>query len=102
MFDQAYRAWGAEDVDLAYRLHRAGARFVLNRQASSIHHPHPKSYVENMRSAAGNYRYFAAKYGTPIAELVVDNHFFVINDIIRDRELPACADYLAGRVQPSA
>lgn len=32
---------------------------------------------------------------TPITALVVDNHFFVINDIIRDQHLPACADYLA-------
>jgi glycosyltransferase involved in cell wall biosynthesis len=97
MFDTAYRSWGAEDVDLSYRLHRAGARFVLNREASSIHHPHPKSYEANMSAVAGNYRYFAAKYGTPIAQLVVDNHFFVINDIIRERGLPSCEEYLASQ-----
>jgi SET family sugar efflux transporter-like MFS transporter len=86
-FDEEYRSWGVEDVDLSYRLHRAGARFVLNRDACAIHVPHPKSYEANMASAAGNYRYFAAKYDTPVTDLLVDNHFFVINDIIRDRGL---------------
>lgn len=94
-FDEAYRAWGAEDVDLAYRLHRAGDRFVLNRDAAAIHVPHPKSYADNMRSAAANYRYFAEKYDTPVTRLVPDQHFFLINDLIRDRELPSCAAYLA-------
>jgi glycosyltransferase involved in cell wall biosynthesis len=87
MFDEWYRSWGAEDVDLSYRLHHDGARFLVNRRASSIHCPHPKSYQENMDAVAGNYRYFAGKYGTPVAQLVVGNHFHVINDIIRERGL---------------
>jgi glycosyltransferase involved in cell wall biosynthesis/predicted MFS family arabinose efflux permease len=100
LYDEAFRCWGGEDVDLNYRLHRRGVRFVLCREASSIHVPHPKSYTENMRSVASNYRYFAAKYGTPITQLVVDNHFFIINDIIREQNLPDCADYLAARSEP--
>jgi len=48
-----------------------------------------------MRSAAANYRYFAEKYDTPITALVPDNHFFVINDMIREQRLPACAEHLA-------
>lgn len=86
-FDEAYRSWGAEDVDLGYRLHTAGARFVLRRDATAIHVPHPKSYQDNMRSAADNYAYFAAKYETPVARLVVDNHFHEIEDILRSRGL---------------
>lgn len=94
-FDENYRQWGAEDVDLGYRLHRAGCRFTVNRDACAIHAPHPKSYTDNMRSAAANYRYFAEKYDTPITALVPGNHFFAINDIIREQGLPSCERYLA-------
>ncbi len=94
MFDEAFRSWGGEDIDLAYRLHRDGAYFILNRAAESIHHPHPKSYQQNMATVASNYRYFAKKYGTPITALIPDNHFLPINEMIRTRGLPSCEDYL--------
>lgn len=86
-FDEWYRAWGAEDVDLGYRLHTAGARFVLCRDAASLHVPHEKSYSGNMAAAAANYRYFADKFDTPVAHLVPDNHFEEIEDILRSRGL---------------
>lgn len=86
-FDEAYRSWGAEDVDLGYRLRTAGARFVLRRDAAALHVPHPKSYEDNMRSAALNYRYFADKYDTPVAHLVPDTHFHEIEDVLRSRGL---------------
>ncbi|GGZ24946.1 glycosyltransferase [Streptomyces poonensis] len=86
-YDEAYRSWGAEDVDLSYRLRTAGARFVLRRDAAALHVPHAKSYEDNMRSAAHNYAYFAAKYDTPVAHLVPDNHFHEIEDILRSRGL---------------
>ena len=104
-FDENYRGWGGEDVDLAYRLHRSGARFVLNRAAAGIHAPHPKSFRENLRSITNNYRYFTEKFDTPITRLVTpDVSFFRINDMIRDRSLPSCEDYLASRdsQEPSA
>jgi hypothetical protein len=63
----------------------------------SIHYPHEKSYEKNMKSAVGNYRYFAAKYNTPHTSLVVGNHFWVINDIIREQSLPSCEEYLRSR-----
>ncbi|MGC9669687.1 glycosyltransferase [Planosporangium sp. 12N6] len=94
MFDEAYRSWGGEDVDLAYRLHRGGARFLLSRDAAAVHCPHPK---EDTRSAKANHRYFAAKYDTPITRLRPDHDIFLIEQVIRDRGLPSCAEYLAAR-----
>jgi glycosyltransferase involved in cell wall biosynthesis len=91
MFDEAFRSWGAEDLDLGYRLHRDGARVILNRRASALHMPHRKDFDANVRSAAGNYRYMAKKYGTPIVELLAatpPEQFVELNNIIRDRGLP--------------
>lgn len=95
MFDEAFRSWGGEDTDLAYRLFLDGARFVLNRQAAAIHVPHDKSFANNMHDAAANVRYMAAKYGTPVIQLLTEEPaipFFEMNDVIVERGLPNCAD----------
>jgi glycosyltransferase involved in cell wall biosynthesis len=98
MCDEAFRQWGAEDLDLAYRLHRDGARFAVNRAASSIHYPHDKDHTDNAKSAQHNYRYMARKYRTPITRLlteVPEINFGTLNEVIRERGLPSCADYVA-------
>ncbi|MEO3796312.1 glycosyltransferase [Nonomuraea sp. B10E15] len=99
-FDEAFRTWGGEDIDLAYRLHRDGARFVVNRQASSIHYPHEKKADDNIASCALNYRYIADKYGTPLTRLLLPLptiNPFNLNDVARFLDVPSCADYLAGK-----
>ncbi|GAA0401990.1 glycosyl transferase [Acrocarpospora corrugata] len=101
-FDEDFVAWGGEDIDLGYRLHRDGAHFILNRDASAIHCPHPKTEEGNNADADANYRRMAAKYGTPITRLLLsipDVHFFNLNDIITLRGMPACADYLAANAR---
>ncbi len=100
MFDEAFRTWGSEDVDLAYRLHRDGARVVLARDAAAIHAPHHKSFEENMRDAAVNQRYMAAKYDTPLIRMLAEDPpvmFFDFNDVAVERGLPTCAEYRAGQ-----
>jgi glycosyltransferase involved in cell wall biosynthesis len=95
-FDEMFRRWGAEDIDLGYRLHRDGARFMVNRLASGLHYPHDKVYEELADAALENYQYIARKYGTPITNLldaVPTPGFIEINDVIRDRRLPSCAEY---------
>ncbi len=98
MYDEEFRQWGGEDLDLAYRLHRDGARFGVSREASSIHYPHDKDHGDNSRSAHENYRYIAEKYRTPITRLLTEApaiRFSAFNDVIAERGLPSCADYLA-------
>jgi glycosyltransferase involved in cell wall biosynthesis len=82
MFDEAYRSWGAEDIDLGYRLHRAGARFVLSREAASLHWPHPKDRAANTASLMDNYAYFRLTYDDPAVRLVGRVPLFEINDLL--------------------
>jgi GT2 family glycosyltransferase len=103
-FDEQFRSWGGEDIDLGYRLHLAGARFVLNRAASSIHYPHGANFAHNMDAARANHRYMVAKYGTPVAKLLpllggaLNYHTF--NDVILARGLPDCREYLRAAGRP--
>jgi glycosyltransferase involved in cell wall biosynthesis len=95
MFDEAFQGWGGEDADLGYRLHRAGAYFMLNRDAAALHIPHER---ESKQGEGNNYEYMADKYGTPIMALMREFesmvvHPFNINDTIKERGLPSCNDY---------
>lgn len=96
MYDEELRQWGGEDLDLAYRLHRDGARFAVDRAASAIHYPHEKDQGANTRSALENYRYIAEKYRTPITRMLVEEpriRFADFNEVIAERGLPRCADH---------
>ena len=98
----------AEGLDAYLRTHQQAAQpvaaigyvYCFNEDNEDGDVPHPKSHLTNMKSVAANYQYFAAKYGTPITRLVIDHHVFAINDVIREKNLPDCADYLAGRSGP--
>jgi GT2 family glycosyltransferase len=100
-FDEAFRSWGGEDIDLGYRLRLDGAGFVLNRSASAVHWPHPKIFYEPGTAAASNanYRYMARKYNTPITRLLrfFDRKItpFNLNDLVEELGLPDCLDFLA-------
>jgi glycosyltransferase involved in cell wall biosynthesis len=97
-FDEQFRSWGGEDIDLGYRLYRDGVRFVLDRSASSIHYPHSKSSAHNFAQARANYRYLASKYDTPITRLAARLggavNAYTFNDAITINGLPDCAEYL--------
>lgn len=42
-FDEKFEGWGAEDIDLAYRLYVHGLSFRVNPEAMTIHLPHEES-----------------------------------------------------------
>lgn len=97
-FDEQIRSWGGEDLELGYRLHLDGVRFVLNRSASSIHYPHGSSLAVRMSGARAVHRYVAQKHGTPVMRLLPmlggALNFLTFNDVVLARGLPECREYL--------
>ncbi|MDG4792830.1 glycosyltransferase [Micromonospora sp. WMMD1082] len=91
LFDETFRTLGGEDLDLGYRLHCDGARFVLDRAARSVHYPHPKDFSQNLTDATINYQHMNAKYRSPVMPLLLATptiHPFNINDVIAVLDLP--------------
>jgi glycosyltransferase involved in cell wall biosynthesis len=68
-YDENYRSYGVEDVDLGYRLFRRGVPFALARDGWTIELPHQRDLRAERLSVLRNARYFLHKYGGPTAEL---------------------------------
>lgn len=52
LFDERFTGYGYEDLDLGYRLHLLGRRFVSDRSTMAYHQPHPDSPA---KSAEGSW-----------------------------------------------
>ena len=52
-FDERFQGWGEEDGELAYRLDRAGARFVLEKKAYGWHQYNPNPVSHRLQKAQG-------------------------------------------------
>jgi len=67
-FDENFTKWGYEDNELGYRLWKKGAKFVFNKDAAAIHHPHFRHlFVQDRFSEMG--RYFLKKH--PVYEVEI-------------------------------
>ncbi|MCR8645165.1 glycosyltransferase [Paenibacillus sp. N1-5-1-14] len=84
-FDEKYASWGVEDVDVGYALFLKNVRFVLRREALTIHFPHEKDEHENKKNSQENRSYFHAKYQTPETELLITTRCLDMNDVLLQR-----------------
>ncbi len=70
LFDENFKGWGFEDIELGYRLHRLGLNFVFNLEAWCLHYPHPrvpfeKRNIQNQNNWLKTYN----KYLDPALEI---------------------------------
>jgi glycosyltransferase involved in cell wall biosynthesis len=80
IFDVAFDSrWGIEDIELGYRLYLSGARFVVDRNASSIHCPHPGNTVQKLQEESINKAYFNSKYRTQETAALLKNTTVTLN-----------------------
>ena len=63
-WDPSFVGWGEEDIELAYRLYLAGARFVYPhpRMVSAYHLDHSVDWSENFPALLSNIRRFRNKF----------------------------------------
>lgn len=92
-------------LELGYRLHQAGAAFVLGRQAVGVRTAEPRRSVHEPRRADADRMRIAEKYDTPITRLLplfpyLD--FATMNDLIGELSLPDCASYRELRARRDA
>jgi validoxylamine A glucosyltransferase len=71
-FDEDFRSWGLEDVDLGYRLARHGAGFHLSLDAWAVEMPHERDDVANAQSLFSNALMFMDKhqFAEPALEVI--------------------------------
>jgi glycosyltransferase involved in cell wall biosynthesis len=73
-FDEMFRSWGVEDVELGYRLYRNGATMVLSREAWTIEMPAQRSVKALLYGLMRNGRLFLDKFREPDIELLADGY----------------------------
>ncbi|MFC6087707.1 glycosyltransferase [Saccharothrix lopnurensis] len=69
-FDEGFRSWGGEDLELAFRLFRHGVGFAVSRDAWAVEAPHPKDSSSNPESNAANVLLFLRLHPEPVVELL--------------------------------
>ena len=77
-FDETFRGWGLEDIELGYRLHRHGVRFICEPAAASYHQVHAFSPNRNDAALAVNLHRFIAKH--PCREVSL-HEAYIMGDI---------------------
>lgn len=56
-FDENFRSWGGEDVELGIRLYNHGCKFVILEELMTINYPHPRDASEKIKSSMENIHY---------------------------------------------
>lgn len=82
-FDEIFsRNWGAEDVELGYRLHRNGCHFKMNYQVMCHHLYHGSNVRANILSLRKNYSLFMQKHRYWEIELFTREYMIWAKDTI--------------------
>ena len=67
-FDEDFVSWGAEDIELGYRINERGIPMVLSRDAWSVELPHGRD-PNNVVTSMSNMQLLVDKHQAPIVEL---------------------------------
>ncbi|OPX43309.1 chondroitin synthase [Ruminiclostridium hungatei] len=72
LFDESFKGWGYEDLELGYRLYKQKIKFVKSKATVSYHLTHEISVSDMMEEALRNLKYFSKKVkGDILAKSVI-------------------------------
>jgi glycosyltransferase involved in cell wall biosynthesis len=69
-FDESFRTWGSEDMELGYRLFHGGVRSLVSRDAWTIELPHERRLKANRQNNKRNLLRVLQKHCEPFTEIV--------------------------------
>ena len=70
-FDESFRNWGVEDLELGYRMHAAGVPLRFDLDAWAVEGPHERATEANIASGERNAWKFLGMHPEPAVEIFV-------------------------------
>ena len=86
-FDEMFRSWGVEDIELGYRLYHNGSVMVLTRDAWTIEVPAERPVKRLLYSLMRNGKLFLDKAREPHIELLADAYLCIRIAFVMDENL---------------
>jgi glycosyltransferase involved in cell wall biosynthesis len=86
-FDEKFRSWGVEDIELGYRLYHNGSTMVLIRDAWTIEVPAERPVKRLLYSLMRNGLLFLSKSREPYIELLADAYLSIRLGSVMDESL---------------
>jgi glycosyltransferase involved in cell wall biosynthesis len=86
-FDEMFRSWGVEDIELGYRLFHNGSTLILSRDAWTIEVPAERPVKRLLYSLMRNGRLFLDKSREPYIEVLQDAYLSIRLGTVMDEGL---------------
>ncbi|KMW74591.1 hypothetical protein TI10_02105 [Photorhabdus luminescens subsp. luminescens] len=86
-FDESFRSWGGEDIELGIRLMKEGAIFSFVSKSASIHIPQPEDVVSKKKSNFNAFEYIHSKHLLDETYLLLQHEYWGIEEILRQRSV---------------
>lgn len=81
-FDESFLGWGAEDIDLVYRVLNNNIKYYFDSEISVLHVPHETNKSLNMQTNTLNKELMFKKYGTIEMEVHIAASFAYFNEFL--------------------
>jgi glycosyltransferase involved in cell wall biosynthesis len=86
-FDEMFRSWGVEDIELGYRLYNNGSTMILSRDAWTVEVPAERPVKRLIYSLMRNGRLFLDKSREPHIEVLQDAYLSIRLGTVMDEAL---------------